>query len=234
MKITEETLYEQIEKARELWLESLPLDEEIPEHLFSEEFEGKMQSLLNNQKNFGQQRTKLHYLQKVAVAILALLIVASSAIALNTSTRKNVLEIITRAWKNKTEYTTSGEKEEAPASTEKLPEIELGYLPDEMKETDRKTGENFECISYKGENEMFFDLTWEFSIENSRYTDVSDAEELEPEMFYMGKTKAWIKRKEGESIIIIIWNQDGISYRLTGNLDVEEMKKIAKKVREKY
>ncbi len=46
MTVSEELLYENAPKARDLWLSTLPQKAEVPEHTFSEQFEKKMGRLL--------------------------------------------------------------------------------------------------------------------------------------------------------------------------------------------
>lgn len=50
MEITEEMLYKCAPKAEELWLSSLPPDDQIPEHNFSQRFERKMKKLIRKQR----------------------------------------------------------------------------------------------------------------------------------------------------------------------------------------
>ena len=50
MKLSEEMLYEHARKAEELWLNSLPSDDKIPEHRFSNKFERKMRKLIRSQR----------------------------------------------------------------------------------------------------------------------------------------------------------------------------------------
>ena len=52
MKITDEMLYRHAAEARDIWLDTLPDDSDIPEHEFSDEFNKEMDRLIGlSQKN---------------------------------------------------------------------------------------------------------------------------------------------------------------------------------------
>ena len=46
MKITDEMLYRHAAEARDIWLDALPDDSEIPEHEFSDEFNKELDRLV--------------------------------------------------------------------------------------------------------------------------------------------------------------------------------------------
>ena len=45
MKITDEMLYQHAAEARDIWLDTLPKDDELPEHQFSDEFMASFESM---------------------------------------------------------------------------------------------------------------------------------------------------------------------------------------------
>ena len=45
MKITDEALYQHVAEARDIWLDTLPKDDELPEHQFSDEFMASFESM---------------------------------------------------------------------------------------------------------------------------------------------------------------------------------------------
>ena len=56
MEITEEMLYKYAPAAEKLWLGSLPPDDQIPEHQFSQRFERKMKKLIRYQRHSPSMR----------------------------------------------------------------------------------------------------------------------------------------------------------------------------------
>ena len=45
MKITDEALYQHVAEARDIWLDTLPKDDELPEHQFSDGFMSSLETM---------------------------------------------------------------------------------------------------------------------------------------------------------------------------------------------
>ena len=46
MKITDEALYQHVAEAREIWLDTLPKDDELPKHQFSDGFMTSLEAVV--------------------------------------------------------------------------------------------------------------------------------------------------------------------------------------------
>ena len=84
MKITDEMLYRHAAEARDIWLDTLPDDSEIPEHEFSDEFNKEMDRLVA----LSQKRKKPpRRFQRIAAMFAVVLIGVSSFVAVNAEAR---------------------------------------------------------------------------------------------------------------------------------------------------
>lgn len=72
MKITDELLYQHAAEARDIWLDTLPNEDELPDHQFSDEFMASLETL--KKQETGQRRKRRTPLQRVAAVFLAVLI----------------------------------------------------------------------------------------------------------------------------------------------------------------
>jgi len=84
MKITDEMLYRHAAKARDIWLDTLPDDNEIPEHQFSDEFNKEMDRLITLSHKRKQPSRRL---QRIAAMFAVIIIGASSFIGVNAEAR---------------------------------------------------------------------------------------------------------------------------------------------------
>ena len=84
MKITDEMLYRHAAEARDIWLDTLPDDNEIPEHQFSDEFNKEMDRLITLSHKRKQPSRRL---QRIAAMFAVIIIGASSFIGVNAEAR---------------------------------------------------------------------------------------------------------------------------------------------------
>ena len=84
MKITDEMLYRHAAEARDIWLDTLPDDNEIPEHQFSDEFNKEIDRLITLSHKRKQPSRRL---QRIAAMFAVIIIGASSFIGVNAEAR---------------------------------------------------------------------------------------------------------------------------------------------------
>ena len=73
MKITDEMLRQYAAQAREIWLDTLPGEDEIPEHHFPEEFMDSFETR-KVEKNMSRRKKGNHVLRRAAAIFLTVLI----------------------------------------------------------------------------------------------------------------------------------------------------------------
>ena len=81
MKLTDELLEQHAAKARDLWLSTLPQQEEVPPHKFSRRFERKMRRLRAEQRRSPRMNRVVHILRYVAACAAVVLCIGGTAYA---------------------------------------------------------------------------------------------------------------------------------------------------------
>lgn len=85
MKITDELLYQHAAEARDIWLDTLPNEDELPDHQFSDEFMASLETL--KKQETGQRRKRRTPLQRVAAVFLAVLIGSGTWLGVDAEAR---------------------------------------------------------------------------------------------------------------------------------------------------
>ncbi len=135
MEITEEMLYKYAPKAEKLWLDSLPPDDQIPEHQFSRRFERKMKKLIRDQRRSPSMRQFMRIARQTAAAILIVVSLSFSCLMTVEAYRAKFIEIVTEVFYDLTHFTFFSSWSEDMG----LGGIEFSYLPDGMAEVQRET-----------------------------------------------------------------------------------------------
>lgn len=72
MKITDDMLFEHAAEARNIWLSTLPPQDEIPVISYSKSFERKMRKLIKEQRRTPRTNQILRYMKQTAAAVLVI------------------------------------------------------------------------------------------------------------------------------------------------------------------
>ena len=86
MKITDEALYQHAAEARDIWLDTLPKDDELPEHQFSDEFMASFEAM-KKQEKVQQKKNRRTPLQRAAAVFLAILIGSGTWLGVDAEAR---------------------------------------------------------------------------------------------------------------------------------------------------
>ena len=221
MTISDELLYEHAAAARDIWLSTVPQIAAVPQHQFSTSFKRKMKTLLKEQRRSPKTNKALRYIRRAtAVIMIALAILFSCAMTVSAF-RERVIEVVVNVFNELTDYRFVS----AETESRELPEIEFGYLPDDMQESYRESLNGHELIVYEGVEERSFELTRDQLLAGGGYRKYLDTEDSEYESFLIHGEEAYANYKNGCGTII--WTSGDILYTLYGNLYIEELKKIA-------
>ena len=98
MEITEEMLYKYAPKAEKLWLNSLPPDDQIPEHQFSRRFERKMKKLIRDQRRSPSMRQFMRIARQTAAVILIVVSLSFSCLMTVEAYRTRILKWRAEIW----------------------------------------------------------------------------------------------------------------------------------------
>lgn len=228
MKITDEMLFEHAAEARNIWLSTLPDDEDIPDIPTSKKFEKKMQKLIKEQRRTPKTNKILRYMKQTVAAVLAVAILSFGGLMTVEAYREKVVEIVVHVFHELTDYRFASEKSESGEIV--LPEISFGYVPEGMRETKTRTaGSNRRFIVYEGDNSEFFELSLRPIGSDGGYVSILDTEDSTYEVITINGYEAFSNEKDGNRIIS--WAVDNIVFRLYGNIEMDELKIVAEKMK---
>lgn len=228
MKITDEMLFEHAAEARDIWLSTLPADEDIPEIQTSKAFEKKMQKLIKEQRRTPKTNKILRYMKQTVAAVLAVVVISFGGLMTVEAYREKVIEIVVHVFHELTDYRFYSEKSGVDEIV--LPEISFEYVPDGMREVeDRITGNNRRYILYERKNGDFFELTQRPITADGSHGKILDTEDSAYETTNINGNEAFSNVKDGNAIIF--WSYNNVIYDLYGNLDLTELKEIAEKIK---
>ena len=228
MKITDEMLFEHAAEARDIWLRTLPTDEDIPEIQTSKSFEKKMQKLIKEQRRTPKMNKILRYTKQTVAAVLAVMVISFGGLMTVEAYREKVIEIVVHVFHELTDYRFSSEKSGVDEIV--LPEISFEYVPDGMREVeDRITGNNRRYILYERENGNFFELTQRPLTADGSHGKILDTEDSVYETEIINGNEVFFNEKSGQEIIF--WTDDHILCSISGNIGMNELKLIAEKIK---
>ncbi|MCR5785460.1 MAG: DUF4367 domain-containing protein [Eubacterium sp.] len=224
MKISDEMLYENAGKARDIWLGSLPKGRDIPEHRFSHGFERRMNALIRKQRRSPFINNMVQVFKWSAAAILIMFVLTTSFAITVDAFREKVIEIVTKVFSNRTEYYFSTEETELY-----IPEIEFGYLPEGMELVKNETYDTMMWIEYNDKEGNSVSLIVSGVTSNGSKVMGLDTEESDYEEIFIDGKEMIINSKNGETDLI--WTEDNVVYDLWGNISEEELLDIEKNLK---
>lgn len=228
MKITDEMLFEHAAKARNIWLSTLPDDEDIPDIPTSKKFEKKMQKLIKEQRRTPKTNKILRYMKQTVAAVLAVAILSFGGLMTVEAYREKVVEIVVHVFHELTDYRFASEKSEVGEVV--LPEISFGYVPEGMEEiTDNVFADNSRYIVYEDDDGNFFELTQTAIGSNGAFGTILDTEDSNYEMTSINGNEAFSNVKDGNASVL--WNYDNVVYDLYGNIELTDLMNIAEKIK---
>lgn len=227
MKLSEEMLYEYARRAEELWLDSFPSEDEIPEHQFSDKFERKMKKLIRTQRRDPWLNKFISTSKRVAAVALVILTVSFSCLMCVEAYRDKFIEVITEIFEELTQLSFSSPRTEKT----KLNELTFDYLPDGMLEVYReynpKVGSQSICFEDMEGRRMNIDQ--DIMSSGKQSTIILDTEDADVSTIDFDGQNATLITK-GEKTILT-W-EDGVFVMLvSGDFPPEEIIRVAKGIR---
>ena len=230
MKITDEMLFDNAAEARNIWLDTLPSDESLPAAPFSKSFERKMRKLIKQQRRTSRTNQILRYMKHTAAAVLVIAVFTFGGLMTVEAYREKVIGIVIQVFNEFTEYRfSSNDSQQADTEQTKLPEIQFGYIPEGMQETEsRTTATGSLRVTYEGNQSHFFDFS-AAQIADGVYGMIWDTEDSEYWEGTINDCEAYFNIKKGHSSIM--WIDGNIVYDLYGYIDIGELIKVAENIK---
>lgn len=230
MKITDEMLFDHAAEARDIWLDTLPSDENLPAAPFSKSFERKIRKLIKQQRRTPRTNKILRYMKQTAAAVLVIAIFTFGGLMTVEAYREKVLEIVIQVFEEFTEYRfSSNDSEQADTEQLELPEIQFGYIPEGMQETENSTNPTGSLqITYEDDQNYFFEFSV-MQIVNGDYDMILDTENSDYYEGTINGCEAFFNAEQGDSTIV--WVDETLIYELYGNIDMSELKTVAENIK---
>ena len=229
MKITDEMLYRHAAEARDIWLDTLPDDNEIPEHQFSDKFNKEMDRLITLSHKRKQPSRRL---QRIAAMFAVIIIGASSFIGVNAEARATFFGWIKELTDDYLIYRYEEEpvSDAGPASNVES----LAYLPTWIPEGYSKSFVNDKTnrtvVAYSNDAGELIRLSY---IYNSGETDwfISTENTVKESATVNGNKADLFISTDPDTSGGVIWvDQSNTVFMLTGFLDVDDLLKMAESI----
>lgn len=228
MKITDDMLFEHAAEARDIWLSTLPADEDIPDIPTSKAFEKKMRKLIKEQRRTPRANRILRCMKQTIAAVLTVAILSFGGLMTVEAYREKVIEIVVHVFHELTDYRFASEKTGADEII--LPELSFGQIPEGMREVENRiTSNNRRLVVYENDVGLFFELTQRPIGSDGKYISILDTEDSAYDMITINGREAYSNEKDGNGSVV--WVVDNIVYRLYGNLKMSDLKLIAENIK---
>ena len=230
MKITDEALYQHAAEARDIWLDTLPKDDELPEHQFSDEFMASFEAM-KKQDKVQRKKKSLRPLRRVAAVFLAFLIGSGTWLGVNTEARAAFTQWIRNIWEDGVVYTFVGESPD-----KSIPDFHCTWLPEGMKAEELVHLGQQGYTVYFGENDLHCSLDYSYMQEGSaHFISPSGEDGLRHEVVEINGMPGdfYIEKEEGHSHVLLWFDEKtSIAFTLHSNLPPEDILRMAESVEE--
>lgn len=223
MKITEEMLYEFVPKAEELWLSSLPAEDELPEHKFSNKFEKKMKKLIQAQRRAPWLNKVFSGSRRIAVIALLILTVSFSCLMCVEAYRERFIKVVTEIFEDLTRFSFLSPDTEMP----ELGELTFDYVPDGMSEVFREedTQTCDRLIYFEDKEGRRIVIEQNMITSRTQSTLIVDTEDAEVSTInFNGYEATFIVKGEHSALM---WEDAGSVMLVSGDFSPEEIFKVA-------
>lgn len=228
MRITDDLLFAHAAEAADIWLGSLPSNEDLPEMKCSKSFERKMHRLIKEQRRSPKANKILRYLKRSVAAVLVVAMLSFGGIMTVEAYRARVIEIVVQVFNELTEYRFSSEVNHGENAVP--PDITFGFIPDGMEEIENRiTSTKRRYVMYEDEAGRFFELTQRLIGNSGEYQTILDTEESDYEVIDIGGNEAFYNKKGQDCSIV--WTDAEVLYRIYGNIEPSDLKEIAEKIK---
>lgn len=226
MKISDEMLYLCAPLAEEMWLQTIPNDDEIPYHQFSMSFERKMRRLIKQQKRSNTHNKLLQTAKRVAIVAIATITVLFSSLMTVEAYREKFIEIVREVFYELTHFNFVSTWEGEPV----LGEITLEYVPQGMEEVRREIDEDVGlCVIYfSGPDDNRFKISQQLLNDEVVYDVIIDTENACTEIVSIGSYEAELTVKD--DIAILVWRAEPYVMSISGELSSDDVVKIAESI----
>lgn len=161
--------------------------------------------------------------KRAAIFILVCIISFSAVLAVNAEAREKFFDWIIETFPKFSIFTHQGSEENN--NSVELTSLKINYIPKGFELTDTKKGRKMLIYNYVAKDNQKLTILFASSGYGKSYYDT---ENVKMEEFNFKESKAYIWQTD--KMTYLIWQQDGIECRISGNLNKDEILKVAENI----
>lgn len=228
MKITDEMLYRHAAEARDIWLDTLPNDDELPNHQFSDEF---MANIKNAEAQQKRKKTSRKYLQRVAALFLVFLLGSGTWLAVDIEARATFIQWVRKIAPDYVVYHFIGE-----APKEDIPNFYCTWLPEGLEATELYNSNQMGDLYYETDDDWVYCLSYHYMHDGAAHALSASSDEMFHEAVEVNGMPGdyyYEELEEGRFGDLLWFDEDaGIAFSLHGMIPKEDMIRMAESVQE--
>lgn len=227
MKITDELLYQHAAEARDIWLDTLPKDEELPEHQFSDEFMVSLETM-KKQEKVQRRKKRRSPLQRVAAVFLAILIGSGTWLGVDAEARAAFVSWFREFTGDSAVYTYVGEVPEKDITN-----YHCSWLPEGVEAMEVDASDTSGHVVYISEENDFAVFSYTYMHSGTALHLFPTGEELVHTEMQINGMHADFYEEPGENYsCCIVWFDEANKtfFDINGNLSKEETIRMAESV----
>lgn len=165
--------------------------------------------------------------KKVAIFILVCILSLSAVLTVNAKARESFFRWIVETFPEFSIFTS--QKYEEETIVVELDSLEINYIPTGLDTEIVQEGRSILVYNYLGGNDETLNIKFINSSGNRKFYYDTENAEIEEFTFKGSQAYVW----QTDRIINLIWYQDGIECHISGNVDKDEIFKVAENILKK-
>lgn len=219
MKITDELLYQHAAEARDIWLDTLPNEDELPEHPFSDEFMASLETMKKQEKGQSKKRKRTP-LQRVAAVFLAVLIGSGTWLGVDAEARAAFVSWFREFTGKSAVYTYVGEVPES-----EITDYLCTWLPEGVEAIETDASRTSGLVVYTSPENAFAVFSYSYMHSGTTLHLFPSEEELVHTEMRINGMHADVYEELGENYsCCVVWfdEENQTFFDINGNLSKEE------------
>lgn len=230
MKITDEMLYQHASEARDIWLDTLPKDDELSDHLYSAEFMASFDTMKAQEEKEQQKKKRRRPLRRVAAVFLAFLIGSGTWLGVDAEARAAFVSWFREFVGDSVVYSYVGEVPEKDITN-----YECAWLPEGVEAFEVDASDTSGHVVYTSQDDDFAVFSYTYMHSGTALHLFPTEEELvHTEMQINGMHADFYEEPCEDYSCFIIWfdEEHQIFFDINSNMSQEDTIRMAESVQE--
>ena len=229
MKITDEMLYQHAAEARDIWLDTFPKDDELPEHQFSDAFMASFETM-KRQEKVQRKKKNRRPLHRVAAVFLAILAGSGTWLGINVEARAAFVGWFREFVGDSVVYNYVGE-----VPKRDIANYHCSWLPEGMEAMEVEVSDTSGLVVYTSAEDDFAVFSYSYMHSGTAlHLFPSEDELIHTEMQINGMYADFYEETGENDSTNIVWFDEANKtfFDINGNLSKEEAIRMAESVQE--